>query len=98
VKHGGARFSAFEPAVTNDEAKTRRKTKFQISEKARVMTREDIGAEEARRAEQEASLETQGKRSVVDQSVVWWTQATADKGKRRKRQRVAQEAEKASVV
>ena len=90
----------------NDEARTRRKTKSEIlgKGKARVMSYEDIEAARAKRAEQEANKQAQGKRKrgrpkhiAVEAVVEEETEATADKGARKKPKR-AQEAEEALAL
>jgi hypothetical protein len=88
----------------NDEARTRRKTKSEIKGKARVMSYEDIEAARAKRAEQEANKQAQGKRKrgrpkhiAVEAVVEGETEATADKGTRKKLKR-AQEAEEALAL
>jgi hypothetical protein len=91
----------------NDEARTRRKTKSEIlgKGKARVMSYEDIEAARAKRAEQGANKQAQGKRKrgrpkriTVEAVVEGEAEATADKGTRKKLKRAAQEAEEALAL
>ena len=73
-------------AKMNNEAKVRRKTKSHILGNARVMSFEDIEAARAKRAEQDVAKEAKGKRKRGrPKSVVPEAEATADKGKRKKR-------------
>jgi G3E family GTPase len=91
---------------TNNEARTRRKTKSEIlgRGKARVISYEDIEAARAKRAKQEANKEAQGKRKrdrpkrIAVEAVVEEVEATADNGACKKAKRTAQEAKEALAL